>query len=485
MANPPFAAPDEGEHYIRTLGVSEGHLIDPPDAAADIGVTPKQVRWTRQATRLVAVPAGLDPRPFSCATGPGQLSAACVNFVRPDRAAVSLPTAVGNYQPLPYLLPAAVVRAASSPPAALRLARAAGALSVMALLAVALLALFDGAYPLLSIVGLMLAVTPMALFVGASLTGSDLEVAGSIAFFACLLRAGRPGAVGRRWWAAGALSGAVLALSRVTGPAWLLVALCVALAWGGPRSLLSRWAHERAAWVAGGVLLVAVCLNRVWEGLYGSHVELDTSQLHAGLVGGFHEWRRALPELIGKFGYLDVKLPLVLPVLWFALVIGLCVGACIVAQRLRERLLIIAAVAGALVLPPVFYALLIRPTGYGLQGRQVLAALVIVPLLVGELSYRHRDRWPAAIEVYLLPVVLVGVAIVQVGAWWVDAGRFASGSDGPVWFPAHAQWAPPTGWALWVAAVLLAGIALVVGALTSARQNRGTAVSGVRADRCV
>lgn len=61
MSNPPFVAPDEFEHYVRAIGIGDGQLIGARDTTADIGSTPSQVAWTRQATRLVAVPAGLDP----------------------------------------------------------------------------------------------------------------------------------------------------------------------------------------------------------------------------------------------------------------------------------------------------------------------------------------------------------------------------------------------------------------------------------------
>jgi hypothetical protein len=72
---------------------------------------------------------------------------------------VALVTAVGTYQPFPYLLPAVALRAGCSPPTALRLGRAAQALIVLALLAIAVFALYDAESPLVSLLGLLLAVT--------------------------------------------------------------------------------------------------------------------------------------------------------------------------------------------------------------------------------------------------------------------------------------------------------------------------------------
>jgi hypothetical protein len=34
MTNPPFAAPDEAEHYVRAIGLSEGHRRSSPSCLA-------------------------------------------------------------------------------------------------------------------------------------------------------------------------------------------------------------------------------------------------------------------------------------------------------------------------------------------------------------------------------------------------------------------------------------------------------------------
>jgi hypothetical protein len=314
VGNPPFAAPDETDHYIRAVGISEGHLIGIADPGARVGATERQIRWTAQAARIVMLPAGFDPTQYGCELGPGQHGAACQNTADPHPPATSLVTTVGNYQPFPYLLPAAILRAGDSPASALRLARLAVALMTFALMATALFALYDARAPLPSLLGLALVVTPMVIFCGASLNGSATEIAGGIAFFACLLRVARPEAPARRWWVLTALSGATLALSRSVSPLWLVLGLAVALAWSGPRPFAARWGEGWGGRATAAFLLAAVVINRIWEGLYGSHTLVDLSRLHAGLVAGVHEWWTALPDLVGKFGYLDIKLPLVVPV---------------------------------------------------------------------------------------------------------------------------------------------------------------------------
>jgi len=459
MGNAPFAAPDEADHYIRTIGVSEGELLGKADPDAGIGVTPTQIAWTAQATRLVPLPRGLDPEPFTCELSPGEPSAACLNTVDSRPPPVTATTTVGNYQPLPYLLPAAVVRTASSAPAALRLGRAVEALSAFALLAIAVFALYDAVSPLLSMLGVLLAVTPMALFCGATLSGSSTEIAGGVAFLSCLLRLCRPGPLRTRWWTFMAFSGAVLALSRSASPAWMVLERLIAAAWSGPRTFARRWSSGAAPRMAVAALVLAVALNELWEGLYGSRVEIETGDLRAGLVAGAHEWWRALPELVGKFGYLDVKLPLAIPLAWFALVLALSAAAAVVCGK-RERLVLVGVLGAGLLGPAVFYALLIRPTGFGLQGRHVLPILVAVPILAGETLNRHRTRASARWLRLLAVAMPVAVALMQALAWYVNAKRYAVGGAGLNWFPARAAWAPPAGWWAWLAAAALAGVCL-------------------------
>jgi Predicted membrane protein (DUF2142) len=465
MGNAPFAAPDEAGHYIRAFGISEGRLIGTADSSARVGATAAQIAWTAQATRLISLPTGFYPQTPACEPV-DRSSAGCTTVAAPNSDPHSLPTAalttVGNYQPLPYLAPAALLRAGSSAPDALRLARLAQALVVLALLAVAVLALRDAANPLLSLLGPLLAVTPMALFCGASLGGSGTEIAAAVAFIACLLRLSRPGAAAMgRWWIGAALGGASLALSRAASPLWLALAMFLVLAWSGRSSHLMTAVRSsrRAAYVTAGVLVLAVALNRIWETIYGSRLALDVSNLHAGLSAGVREWWKALPDLVGKFGYVDVQLPLIVPVTWFVLVL-LLVTAAFAVSTPSERLVIALICVGSLFGPAVFYALLIRPTGFGLQGRHVLPMLVVLPMLAGETLNRHRGRIHVAGPYALTRAVPVAVATMQIIAWYVNARRYAVGASGPTWFLSNATWAPPGTWSAWLVAMLLAGLCL-------------------------
>ncbi len=177
--------------------------------------------------------------------------------------------------------------------------------------------------------------------------------------------------------------------------------------------------------------------------------------------------------MVGKFGYVDVKLPLILPLAWFALFLALGVSAWMLCDR-RERILLALVLAVGLLGPVAFYALFIRPTGFGLQGRHVLPALVALPLLAGEAVYKYRDRAGPHGLGLLVVAIPVACGAMQLVAWYVDAKRYAVGGSGPEWFLDRAAWTPPTGWWTWLVAAALGGICL--GALVLA--NRKTTSHG-------
>jgi hypothetical protein len=232
----------------------------------------------------------------------------------------------------------------------------------------------------------------------------------------------------------------------------------IALSAGARRFALSV-ASTRGWWTTVSLIVTAVALNVVWEARYGSHVAVDSGQLHAGIVAGFHGWWRALPELVGKFGYINVKLSPVLPLSWLVLIcLVLAAGA---RGSRRDRIVLVALVVTLVVLPPVFYALFTRPTGFGLQGRQLLPAAVALPLVAGEVCYLARERLGATMIRLLSWLVLPAVGVVQAAAWYTNAKRFAVGASGSTWFLPSASWSPPLGWGIWLAVVLLAVLCFV------------------------
>jgi hypothetical protein len=412
--NPPFAGPDEQWHYARTFDVGVG-----APAKASLGGNPLQVAWTNQATRAVTIPPGLAPSSVGCYIFDARTPA--TPCPRPQTGGRFI-TPVGTYEPLPYLLPAVAMKPASSPHAALVLGRIASALAAGALLLMALVLLQD------SLLGLVVAVTPMVLFCASLLNGSGLEIAAAIAFSAALTK---------RSWRAVALSGAILALTRSAGPLWVILIGLLFQGWRAPRWTLA-------------IVGLAIVANRVWEAIYGPHLMLGVANARHTIGPAFEEWWRASIDLVGKFGYLEIHVPLWTALLWLALLVALVVPA-FRAGRRRVG----AAVLTAILFPPLFWLVQYRHTGFDLQGRQMLPLLVALPILCGSLVRDQRR---------LLKVALPLTGAIQFIAWYVNARRSAVGTGGPLFFLGEAKWSPAGGWLPWLVLAALGSAALALSA---------------------
>jgi hypothetical protein len=372
---------------------------------------------------------------------------------------------VGNYQPLPYLLPGVAARAADSPASANRLARIVNALLTLGLLWIALRMAWSRDAGPVSLLGVVVAVTPMAIFCGSMLNGSGPEIAAAVAFGCGLLRLRRDPSCARSpaVWAGIGAAGAVLALTRTLGPAYLVLVAAAALALGGHRP---AWEFVRgrggAALGALAAIAAAIGLNRIWERAHGAEATTGFANLRAVLDEAAGEWWRASSELIGKFGYLEYRLPAIAYVAWFAAGFAL-IAAALVAARRRERIALAAAVAAAAVLPMLMWIYAIRQTGFGLQGRYVLPALVAVPLVAGELLRAHAAALGERLRSALVAAIPLTAAAVHLIAFLWAARRAAVGTDGPLVFLGDSGWSPPLGWLPWLALALLGSAALAAG----------------------
>jgi hypothetical protein len=421
--NPPFAGADEQWHYARTFDVGVG-----APAKASLGGNPQQIAWTNQATRAVDIPGGLAPRSVGCWIFDARKPATDC----PPLAAGRFITPVGTYEPLPYVLPAVARQPASSPDAALMLGRIASALAAGALLLMALVLLQD------SLLGLVIAVTPMVLFCASLLNGSGLEIAAAIAFSAALVK---------RSWTAVAISGVILALSRSAGPLWVILIGLLFQGWKAPKRTLL-------------IIALAIAANRIWEAIYGPDLMLGVANARHTIGPAFEEWWRASIDLVGKFGYLEIHVPLWTALLWLGLLVAILVPA-FRADRIRVS----AAVLTAILFPPLFWLVQYRHTGFDLQGRQMLPLLVALPVLCGSLVPKHTGR-------RLLPVALGVTAVIQFIAWYVNARRSAVGTGGPLFFLDDAKWSPAGGWVPWIVLAALGAVALLGSSILIQRSKR-------------
>src|SRR5262249_13627434 len=136
--------------------------------------------------------------------------------------------------------------------------------------------------------------------------------------------------------------------------------------------------------------------------------------------------------------------------------------------RGRDRFALLLATSAAALFAAAVYSEILSPLGWDLQGRYVLAPVVLVALLSGFVVHQAglRPRLDA-------PVVGLAAAGLQFAAFWVNARRYAVGRNGPLDFVGVAQWSPPGGWLIWlvVAGLGAALIALSMTPLTAAERE--------------
>ncbi|MDP9071104.1 MAG: DUF2142 domain-containing protein, partial [Actinomycetota bacterium] len=456
VGNPAGAAPDETAHYLKGLAVAGGQ---PAGRPVDLAPSPGDSRreaWMKRTTRGVDVPAGLSPAGLQCNALLPLESAGCQVAARPpDQPSKGL-THVGTHQPLLYVVPGLLAHAAHEPVTAIRLGRLGNAATCLALLALAVSVLWDRGAGALSVLGLVLAVTPMVVFLSSSLTPSGPEVAGGICFFAALLRLGRPATDTGPVWAVLAVSGVVLASSRSLGPLWVVLLALVAVATHGAKESWRtvRAGGRRAVW-AWAAVAVAVAASVAWELAVQPHGRIDTAHLRHLLVPSVRQLPEILKQQIGVFGSLDAAMPPIAYRCWSLALLVLVVLAARVAPR-RPRAVLIALPLAVAALTVAVAAVNRSQTGFGMQGRYVLAVAVAVPLLAGELLSRHRRADAVLPPRALLSLGLAPAAGLHALGWYANARRSATGTDVGWLFIGRSEWSPGVGWYPLVALVALA-----------------------------
>ncbi len=463
MATQPFAAPDEPSHYLRALSIANGQLLGAKVPYPYGGLTPAQLAWVDQGTRAVWVPAPLSP-PVPCIDHKPNFA-----VLAPGCREAS---EVGNYHPLPYLLPAVAIGLAKDGTTGLYLARLASAIPCLAFILLAFALLWDGsAWSLLGLVG---AITPMVLFISSIVNPNGLELAACLAFAASVLRITRATSRPPSWvWAAFALSGAAGILAWQLGPVFVLADLALGAVLLGPSGLRTlRVSEGRRLGLPALTLITATALYLVYGVASGvAHSTFGISPIRQSLHEGLAQLVPMLGNSVGTFGSLTVPLPFGAYRTWWLLVSAIICGAMWVGSR-RERLLLAAVVALVLAFPVLFFAWVYRFTGFAMQGRYVLPVMVLIPLLAGEIIHRRLQTRPTHRLRELLPAgAAVLVAGFQAYAWWFNASAVA-GVPNTIPFYAHAVWSPPLGWWPWIASAAVGTSALLAFAMLGILASR-------------
>jgi hypothetical protein len=290
------------------------------------------------------------------------------------------------------------------------------------------------------------AVSPMVLFLAATVNPNGLEVSAAAAFWCALLGLStdpEDSHVGRRLLLAG-VAGAVLVNVRATGPVVAVVAVAVALLVARPgalRRLLRATAFYPV--LALGVLasvaavgwLLAAGTTASAPGLYPEYQDtVTTTRASLGRT------ERYVEEMIGTFGWLDTPAPLLTYAVWGAAGALLLVLAVASPSR-RSRAAVAAMVALLLAVPSLFQVPQAPDVGLVWQGRYALPLAVGAVLLAGVVAPRPA----AAVLSRPRSVLALALAVGHVSAFYWVLHRYAVGLGGELVF-LDPTWEPPGGY---------------------------------------
>lgn len=460
-SNPLGSAPDEADHYIRAVAAGYGNTTGtsgPPQTSSAQDII--------SGRRYFTIPAGMGAPPqFACDAFKPNMAAACANQPgSPPQGTIAASTA-GTYMPTAYLLPGVVMRFASDPYTALRLGRLASSLLSLSLLGVAAALLWSRARSAFALLGLVLAVTPMQIFLLTEVGPNGLEIAAALCFAAAIIRLARQEEVSAWQWLGFAFAGVLLAATRPLGPEWIAGGLVMFVLLAGPTGV-RRLSRKRplAAGGATGAVIAAAALNIWWQSRYPALYHAHVSAVLTSFWDNVNQVPAFLRQMIGVFGWKDTVLPEPVYSAWMIAVLALAVVALVVGTR-RERLIICVAGVGIVLLSGALSSYLSHALGYGgagegVQGRYMMPMAIWFPLVCGEVVHLRRERLGALTPRHLVLYVALMAALVQLDAWYINSRRYAVGANGPLNFFGHAAWQPPAGWTLWLL-VALVGTALL------------------------
>jgi hypothetical protein len=467
-SNPPGSAPDESDHLVKALGMAHldigSKYLGPPVNASDVA------QRNASISRVVSIPARLDPHGYACNAFEPNVSAACLPAAPPSaRGSIKVVTALGSYPPFLYVPIGLVAGLASTPYHAFLLGR-------LVCAAMAGLLLLLGSVHLVrwlgrpALIGAAIGFTPMVVFTDSMVGLSGVEISGAFAVAAVAVAAlRRPESLrepGTQLLFAGV--GAGLILSRQLGVVTfgaIFVLLVLRLGWRYFWTLVRE--HRPAFLASVAVLVAAAAAIAAWERGY-DHPSHTGSIFTAKAVHVFDVQNYSvLQSAVGNFGWLDTLLPRWCFVTYFILLIVL-VGAAIMLGGAADRWTLVGWLVATVVLAYVTYATVFYPVQAGLQGRHVLPFFMLVPLLAGVVvAERFGELDPAALRRFVT-VVAVFMPVLQFVGLYENARRYAVGLDGPIFFLRHSDWHPVLGWPPWLL-IGAVGAALLVASVLSCR----------------
>lgn len=443
FASPLMSVPDEPSHAIKAAAVVRGELGGVRPDGEGVGAQTLEVQvpvWLAKTPSLV------------CYAFQPAVTADCAEGVDLDGGPDGpVSTTAGNYNPVFYAYAGLPSLWLSDEPA-LYAMRLVCALVSSVFLGGMFAALAGFSRRWWTMAAAAVSVTPMVLYLGGAINPNSLEFATTGAMFANLVllvrrrEAGLSTGAQIAWVTA---AGVLLANSKGSSLAWMLVAVLVAFTLAGWGPSLRLFRDPRA--LVGIVILAAGTVFAIWwilsrDALSSGPYPSAGTPLLVGFAFMLVSTFEYASGIVGLFGWLDTPSPS-----WVLLAWGAAIGAITVvavAMVRGRRLIAVLIAAGALVLVPVvIQAAVVTEQGYLWQGRYNLALFVVFMLAAG-MAVDHSRSAPRALPTPIARVTLVLLATGHVAAfvWTLRRYVIGEGTGAPVWTVLTApQWQPPLG----------------------------------------
>lgn len=460
LATPISASPDEPAHIVRAASVARGEFVGRPSPDGHVVVVPEYIAQTQRATCFAFHPKVTGNCPVAVPADPGALTTST--------------TTAGLYNPLYYMLVGWPTLLFHNDAGIYAMRIVSGILASL-FAALAFGVLWQLHRRRLAVLGFAVAITPMALFLNASVNPNGVEATATLAVFVGVLAVVMDRDPSLLWRRAAivAAAGAVAVNARGLSPVWVLVAALLPFALVNGKDLLAVL-RRPAVLTAVGIILLGTVAALGWtlgsNSLLNAVDNPDQTPQHFDGVGtnpasGFFITIARTIEfshgLIGLFGWLDTPAPPEVFFVWTA-VIGVLLFAAF--SLLRSRALVFAGLllAAFLLLPPIIQGFYITGGGMIWQGRYnlplFLCLIVGLATVVGDrvalpfasASWR-RFSW----------IAVIALGLAQFYAFENTLRRYSVGEGGSLkdFLLGRSPWAPPGG------AVLLLVVFLALCAL--------------------
>ncbi|MBX3094076.1 MAG: DUF2142 domain-containing protein [Cryobacterium sp.] len=447
VANPIGASPDEPSHIVKAASVVRGELFGTATPEGNQVQVPRYIQHSHQV----------------CFAFQPNVTADCLAAVpEPTDELVVALTQSGFYNPLYYALvgwPSLIFDDSTG----IYAMRIVSAMLTSALLALAVTTVSTWRRPLLPLLAVAVATTPMVLFLSGSVNPNGLEIAGALAAFVGLLSLVRQPETSLRTERVAIIvvAAALSANTRAVAPTWIVVAVAIALLAAGSRERIMGILRHRAVIIGLTVSILAVLVAAVWT-LVAARIDAtdgvddyrEFPGTGASAIVGFMRTLAMTVDFgtgaVGIFGWLDTPLPHSVYFIWAVLIGGLVLVALL---TLRGRALVVAgSLVGAYVLlPAVLQGLYVTGGGYIWQGRYALPLLAIMVVGLAALLAEMLPSPSRTLAVRITVVVLLAWSAGQGYAFLVNLKRYSAGVDGG-WgvMLSSDSWQAPGGNLLWL-----------------------------------